>query len=56
MLIIRALLGLCILGAIASAFADDKEEAVMRGQYLAIAGDCAGCHTREGGDDYAATN
>ena len=53
MFIVRALLGLCVLGSTVSAFGDDQEEAAKRGQYLAIAGDCAGCHTREGGDDYA---
>ena len=56
MFTVRALLGLCILGITVSAFSDDQDEAVMRGQYLAIAGDCAGCHTREEGDDYAVTN
>src|SRR5581483_5934849 len=29
------------------------EDAVSRGHYLAILGDCAGCHTREHGPAYA---
>ena len=33
--------------------ADPDGDAIARGKYVAIAGDCAGCHTRDGGEAYA---
>ena len=53
MYILRTLLSLCVLGFTVNAVANDEEEAIKRGEYIALAGDCAGCHTREGGDDFA---
>ena len=53
MFILRAVLSLSILGTTMSALAADQEEAIKRGAYLATAGDCSGCHTREGGKDYS---
>src|SRR5512142_1103781 len=42
------------LGAVAGAAAHDSSHAMIeRGRYLAQAGDCAACHTAEGGQPYA---
>lgn len=37
----------------AAALADDASDLAARGHYLAIAGDCAACHTAEHGDPFA---
>ncbi len=53
----RALLSSCVLAAavISSARAQDTQsfDRVERGRYLAILGDCAGCHTAPGGKPFA---
>ena len=53
MYILRTLLSLCVLGYTVNAVADEQEEAIKRGEYIALAGDCAGCHTRDDGDAFA---
>jgi mono/diheme cytochrome c family protein len=57
-LIIRCLLGLLILAALvapAAANAADAADAslIERGRYVALAGNCASCHTRPGGAPYS---
>ena len=49
----RILIALCLVGSACSVFADANSEAIERGEYIATAGDCSGCHTREDGDDFA---
>ena len=49
----RVFIGLCLIGSTFSALADAQSDAIERGAYLAAAGDCSGCHTREGGGDYS---
>ncbi|TPM24380.1 cytochrome c [Mesorhizobium sp. B2-3-5] len=39
--------------AIAPAIAADQADQIIRGQYQAVLGDCAGCHTRPGGKPLA---
>ena len=53
-LIILAAAG-CTIGAIAARSAEDKQafEQIERGRYLAVAGDCIGCHTVPGGKPFA---
>ncbi|RUU48251.1 cytochrome c, partial [Mesorhizobium sp. M2C.T.Ca.TU.002.02.1.1] len=36
-----------------SAIAADQADQIIRGQYQAVLGDCAGCHTRPGGKPLA---
>lgn len=44
--------GLAIGPALAGSDGQDFSQ-VERGRYLAVAGDCAGCHTNDGGPDFA---
>jgi len=54
-MIARALiLGLMLLAA--PAMAQDQADAVIRGRYQAILGDCAACHSRPGGKPLAGGN
>lgn len=46
-----ALVGVLLTGTVGAAPAGD--DLVARGEYLARAGNCAGCHTARGGADYA---
>jgi mono/diheme cytochrome c family protein len=48
-------LALCATGTIAALAAEDNQafEKIERGRYLAVLGDCAGCHTAPGGAPYA---
>ncbi len=39
--------------ALAQALADSDAEQIQRGEYLARAGNCMGCHTTRGGEPYA---
>ncbi|GKS70068.1 cytochrome c, mono-and diheme variants [Nitrosomonas sp. PY1] len=39
--------------ASAQTLIDSNEEQVQRGEYLALAGNCMGCHTTRGGEPYA---
>jgi mono/diheme cytochrome c family protein len=56
---VRTLIGLaaaaCMIGAIAARSAEDKQafEKIERGRYLAVVGDCIGCHTAPGGKPFA---
>ena len=56
---VRTLTGLaaaaCMVGAIAARSAEDKQEfgKIERGRYLAVVGDCIGCHTAPGGKPFA---
>ena len=48
-------LAACTTGAIAVRAADDNQafEKIERGRYLAVLGDCVGCHTAPGGKPFA---
>src|SRR5262245_64707978 len=56
---VRTLIGLtaaaCLIGVIAARSAEDKQafEKIERGRYLAVVGDCIGCHTAPGGKPFA---
>lgn len=39
--------------SVAPVIASDVQDRVARGRYLALAGNCRGCHTERGGADYA---
>ena len=45
----------CTIGAIAARSAEDNQafEKIERGRYLAVVGDCIGCHTAPGGKPFA---
>ena len=45
----------CTIGAIVARSAEDKQafEQIERGRYLAVVGDCIGCHTVPGGKPFA---
>ena len=48
------LVAACLIAATPAAFADDSQsDVVKRGEYLARAGDCFSCHTKEGGQTFA---
>ena len=48
-------LAACTIGAIAARAAEDNQafEKIERGRYLAVLGDCVGCHTAPGGKPFA---
>jgi mono/diheme cytochrome c family protein len=56
---VRTLIGLtaaaCLIGVMAARSAEDKQafEKIERGRYLAVVGDCIGCHTAPGGKPFA---
>lgn len=49
----RLIVALALSFTLHTAIADPRPEAVTRGAYLAEAGDCVVCHTREGGQRFA---
>lgn len=54
-IIVAVAVGLLSIGQVAAAptVADSSGEQVQRGEYLARAGNCMGCHTTRGGEPYA---
>jgi mono/diheme cytochrome c family protein len=53
--LITLVLALCTTGAFAAWAAEDNQsfEKIERGRYLAVLGDCVGCHTAPGGTPFA---
>jgi mono/diheme cytochrome c family protein len=53
--LITLVLALCAIGAIAAWAGEDNQafEKIERGRYLAVLGDCIGCHTAPGGTPFA---
>ena len=49
----RTVLTPLCLAISAAALAATDDAAIMRGEYLARAGDCMACHTAKGGQPYA---
>src|SRR5262249_22820609 len=45
----------CVIGAVTAQSAQDNQEfgKIERGRYLAVVGDCIGCHTAPGGKPFA---
>ena len=48
-----AIAGLVAIGAADAESSGQDFSQIERGRYLAVAGDCAGCHTKPGGADFA---
>ena len=53
--LITLALAVCAIGAAAARAAEDNQafEKIERGRYLAVLGDCVGCHTAPGGKPFA---
>src|SRR4051794_15348702 len=52
-IVAAAIAALAIFGAARAIAHDSAHARIARGRYLAQAGDCAACHTADGGQDYA---
>lgn len=51
---VPAIVGICLTAGLASSGqAQDQADAVIRGRYQAVLGDCGACHTKPGGRPYA---